>query len=433
MSSLPVRIRERFDAIPSVAYYYVDGHLEALLNCIKWRHYSHIRDQINPKMKNGRRSMGFCQHLKVDKTVEMPSFSYRASDGRTVTIINYTDIDYSDENGVGNGQSPAGSSSLSRPDDVGYSNMVGSFLYSPTHANLCAKALSKQLTQVPAKISLINFVVELKDFKDIIHAFSKIPKKLQAAQLAKSRALLGLKFSVNKKLPKKIAKAGIDSFLSWNFQWAPFIGDLQTLTTVGDSAYKRLDYLIKTNNKVVPVRFIAEDCYTHPSLGQTVHSKTFGSSAHRYVLRAYTCDFHSTWQLFHNLKELQDSLSGLRAVFATLGLNNPIKAAWNAIPFSFLVDWVGPIGDWLERAAVQPYTGDWVISDCSSSIRETYIIDFFVDNYPDSKTTLVESVRVDNYVRLPGLPVTLGAVDFSQLTDTQQKLFLSIPLSKLLK
>jgi len=381
-------------------------------------------DQINEYDKNHRRPPGVCQHLKVDVVFNRDSFVYVDGDA-TITIINWTDAVYSG----GAGQSPTGSAAT-RPNDHGYSNLVGPFQETPTYRNLCVAAFSKQITQVPAKISLYNFIYELKDFKELGKSLSKIPKLLKEQSLARH---VNLVKKHKKSLPLVAAKSGVDTFLSWNFQWAPFIGDLQTLTKVGADAYKRLDYLIKTQGKSVTVHFVKDDCYEHPSVGTDVLSMTFGNNVHRYRLRSYECKFTSTWRIFNNLRDLKDALAGLKAVYATLGLNNPLKAAWNAIPFSFMLDWVGPIGSWLEKAAAQPFSGEWEISEVTSSTHEVYYIDFYSDTISPPSSTLMQSVMVDRYTRLDGLPFTLGALDFSQLTDTQQKLALAIPLSKVLK
>jgi len=384
-------------------------------------------DQINRADKNGRRPPGVCQHLKVDTVFTQDTYQYpnHAAHSDTVTVINWIDANYD----AGTGQSPAGSSAT-RPNDHGWSNLVGTFEDTPTYRNLCAAAFSKQITQVPAKISLLNFLFELKDFKELGKSLSKIPKLLKDQSLARHVNLVS---KHKKSLPKVVAKAGADTFLSWNFQWAPFIGDLQTLTKVGDNAYKRLDYLIKTQGKSVTIHYEKDDCYSHPSLGQIVLSIDAGENVQTYRLRTYECKFTSTWRVFNNLRDLKDALSGLKAVYATLGINNPLKAAWNAIPFSFMVDWVGPIGNWLERAAAQPFSGEWSISEVTSSVHEVYTIDFFVRDTVWNTDQLMQSVVVDRYTRLDGLPFTLGAIDFSQLTDTQQKLALAIPLSKVLK
>lgn len=425
----PVRIRTEYDLLPRQTYGYVDGVSISGMPVVNgWRHYHWMLDQINkPLHKGDRRPPGICQHLKVDVEFNQDVFSYYDYDSSPPVLVSYVgwvDLVFDNE-----GQSPTGDSPATRPNDHGYSNMVGSFVDTPTYRNLCLSAFTKQISQVPAKISLLNFLFELKDFKELGKSLSKIPSLLKNQSLARHVNLVS---KHKKSLPLVAAKAGTDTFLSWNFQWAPFIGDLQTLTKVGENAYKRLDWLRKTNQKSTTIHFQKEDCYTHPLVGTDVFVAGTSTNPHRYRLRSYQCDFVSTWRLYHNLRDINDALSGLKAVFATLGLNNPAKAVWNAIPFSFLLDWVGPFGTWLEKAAAQPFTGEWEISEVTSSVHEVYYIDFYSDYFPGgghpNTSTLMQSVKVDRYSRLDGLPFTLGAFDFSQLTDTQQKLAAAIPL-----
>lgn len=425
----PVRIRDSINMHPVTSYGYRDGTLTSSHTQDWWTDYFWMLDQINPvDKKKKRRVPGVCQHLKVNTVFARDQLTYLQYDGgavHTITGVNWLAENYAG----GNGQSPAGSSAT-RPNDKGFSNLVAPIQSTPTYQNLVVSAFNKQITQVPAKISLLNFLFELKDFKELGKSLSKIPGHLKRGTLGQQTNLIT---KHKRSLPKVAAKGGVDTFLSWNFQWAPFISDLQTLTKIGDTAYKRLDYLRKTAGKEVTVRYEVDDCYNHPDVGKDVYHLYFGGSEQYYVLRSYECKFVSSWRLFHNLKDINDALSGLKSIYASLGLNNPIKAFWNAIPFSFMLDWVGPFGKWLEKAAAQPFTGEWSISEVTSSTHEVYYIDFYNLNNYDQKVTLMQTVKVDRYTRLDGLPITLGAFDFSQLTDTQQKLALAIPLSKVLK
>jgi len=418
MSHSPIRFREKSDYLPRQCYYISAGGTSSALNN-GWRHYEWMADQINPVRGSARkRAPGRCQHLNVDAIYTNNSVSLY---GGGLTVVGFVDSEGDDS------ITPTGSW---HPNDPGWSNLLGEFMSTPTYQNLLLEAFNKQKDQVPAKISLINFLVELKDFKPLINSFKKIPKALSDSQ---SQALSSFKRGNIRRLPKRVAKSGIDTFLSYNFQWAPFIGDLKTLTEIGDSSSKRLDYLRKTKGKEVTVHFQKEDCYQHPQVNTVVWStgKQWGRTFVK--LKEYSCTFNSTWRLLHNLKELDDAFSGLRATYASLGLNNPIKAAWNSIPFSFMLDWVGPLGSWLDNAAVQPFTGQWDIYDCTSSVKEEGTFDWYAHDDGLDTDVVVQTVRVRKYTRLDGLPFTLGAVDFSQLNDTQQKLALSIALSKVLK
>jgi hypothetical protein len=326
-----------------------------------------------------------------------------------------------------------GGSIYNRTGFPGWMELLGEFSATPAYQNLCLSAFNKQIQQVPTTVSLANFLYELKDFKEIAKSLSKVPSLLKNGALTQQVSKPALK---PRQLPKRVAKSGVDTFLSWNFAWAPFIGDLQALSKVGENVYKRLNYLRSIRGKDTTIRYSVPDAYQHPMLGQTLwtyDNGPTGAGVERVVLQAYHCTFVSTWRLNHNLKELDDAWSSFRATLASLGLNNPVKVVWNAIPFSFLLDWVGPVGKWLDRAAVQPFTGQWDISDVTSSVHEEFTFAMNLQQYVSGTNGTILTVKVDKYTRLDGLPLTLGAFDFSQLTDTQQKLALSIPLSRILK
>lgn len=48
----------------------------------------------------------------------------------------------------------------------------------------------------------------------------------------------------------------------------------------------------------------------------------------------------------------------LKSSLSSLGVTNPLSVAWELVPFSFVVDWFAPVGNWLESIdALAGYTG----------------------------------------------------------------------------
>ena len=423
MSNSPLRTRSTFKPYSALFTPIDNGVVGSSSALESWRLYTWMLDQKNPVIPGtNHRPVGICRHLKVYPENVVDSVSYVASNGHFVVMQGFGDAVLASGPATGNASF------------VGWSNLVGEFSATGLFANLCIDAFNKQITQVPAAFSLFNSVYELKDFKPLIKSLSRIPSLLKNGELVKQIGKPVKSKTDKRKLPIKVAKSGVDTFLSWNLQWAPFIGDLETLSKLTNTLSKKLNFLRKTKGKEVTIRYSKPDCYTHPQLGQVVlvTNDAPADSYERIVLRSYTADFNSTWRLKHNLQELDDAWSGFKATLALIGANNPARIVWNAIPFSFMVDWVAPLGKWLDRTAVQPFTGQWDISDVSCSIKEHMIFDYYFTGRFGGTSGLVLSVVVDKYHRFDGLPVTLGALEFSNLSDTQQKLFLSIPSSKVL-
>jgi len=411
----------------------INGVLVDSAPIYRWTKYHWMLDQINPIDHSiNRRRPGLCQHLKIDKKYSAPSFSYvNQHNGASVLMTNPDNVSRSLD--YGPGLTPIGSST-DVLDNGGYSSSLFlDFLKTPRFSDLCFEAWTKLKTQVPADISVLNFIYELKDFGPLAKALSKIPASVKNSKLGQTLAdpLKG------KGKGKKAAKAVNNTFLAYNFTWAPFVGDLITLTQLSDSVAKRMDFLRKTRGKEVTIRFQKLDCYIDGDLGVPVLRGTNSNPWKTTFTRTkYQCDFVVTCKLFQELEGLDDAWADLRATIAALGINNPAKAVWNAIPFSFLVDWVAPFGKWLERAAVQPFYGVWKVYDITTSVRERSEVEVELSStdqgYIAMADTLITRVSGDNYIRMVGLPQTLGAIDFSQLTSTQQKLFLSLVLTKVL-
>jgi hypothetical protein len=155
-------------------------------------------------------------------------------------------------------------------DAPGYSNLFGEFSQTPTYANLCLDAFKKQITQVPTRTSVLNFALEASDFKPLAKGLLSIPKRLREQDASKVLTLGN--FRLSRKLPRKVAKSGVDTFLQVYFQWLPFISDIQAFVSSVDTVKRRLDFLIKNKGKPVTIRYHKPDAYVHPSLNLPVYN-----------------------------------------------------------------------------------------------------------------------------------------------------------------
>lgn len=381
-----------------------------------WKDFNSISDRINPVRwgTDGHRPPGPVNHLQaLVKDIQTSTTFVDPNNGSTVVMTNHA------------AALLANMYPLYSPRNYvyfnGWLNLLGKFEDTPTYKNLCVEAFNKQITQVPSKTSVINFAIELIELKPIFKSLAKIPKYLREGAFTRKTSLRSLKRST----PVNVARKGAKGFLAAEFQWLPFVSDIATFMGTMEAVAKRLDYLIKTRGKETTVRFVKEDCYQRP-LGE-LYVQDDGSNAKQFIaLDQYQCDFVSTWKLFQELEGLDAAWADLRATFAHLGVNNPAKIIWNAIPFSFLIDWVAPVSSWLERAAVQPFYGVWNVYDATSSIHEKYVISQNFHAKAGGSHGPEFKVHCDNYRRLTYLPITAGAIDFSQLSDTQQKLALAL-------
>lgn len=261
-------------------------------------------------------------------------------------------------------------------------------------ASFTRSALDKVLRQVPEEISIANFLLELRDVKSllpIINGWKTIPEQ----------------------------------FLNWNFGWLPFIQDIKKLLMLVANVRQRLEHLKRLNGRTVTIshqaRFVTVDNQnpppapdTHPQDGEASVSITTYEEVkvRQHMTVAYDLDLHGA-----------DAFC--QAMCSALGLMNPAKIIWNAIPFSFVIDWIIDIGSLIDTAMMtEPFKGTIAIKAASCSAKtKTFISHYHPYHYPaigSREMAQYATTLVRGYHRRSG---TLeGTIEVTGLTPFQQAL-----------
>lgn len=404
----PLRTRTFFDGesfSPDLVYggVYYPQHVDPPV--VNWSHYSRIVDTKNKKHPSGYRDPGYCSHLKVDATPQRgySDFNHHPwGDHILFTWVNGDD----------------------KPATV---TMVGDYFSNHTSVPvgdiLAAKlaAWNKFSTQVPEIVSIANFLYELKDFEPVLKNLSKA-RKILANQ--------------NSRRVKNIPSIANSTFLSYNFAWAPFLSDLVKFTQVLDRVHSRLDWLRRNRKKPVSVHYKNEKlaefspgspelvvAHDYPDYTGWIHERRYLES------QGGAASFVASAVLYQDLLGLDDAWADFRATLAALGLNNPAKIVWNAIPLSFMLDWIFPVNGFLGRLAVNPFSGKWDIYNVCHSFKRVLTITEYNDYDGGLGMPIrhhMRTHRVEKYDRIPGLPLTFDDVNFTSSTPHQQALFFSL-------
>lgn len=255
------------------------------------------------------------------------------------------------------------------------------------------KGVEQFNTQIGEVISIANFVYELKDLKTLV-------PKIQGMQTLEN------------------------GFLQYHFGWKPLISDLKSLSKIVKDTIDRLEHLRRTNNmwnKVSYTGFLQPSDY--PSVVPNAGPLSFPYiSPIQTELVNYVGRFRVNARIKRTLTGLDGDIGMLKAFLAALGLNNPAKIVWNAIPYSFVVDWFVRVSDHFD--GFQVYGGGIETKNVSWSLHETGSIRLYgnasVNGSPAQVTA--GTIAFDRYQRGPGLPFTVGSISFSSLTTTQQML-----------
>lgn len=271
----------------------------------------------------------------------------------------------------------------------------------PRIAGFTRRAFNKVLDQMPETTSIINFIIELKD----------------------------LSSSVNSIKSALTNPAGL--FLAWQFGVAPMIRDIIAILTTAATIRDQLDHLKRVNKRTVTISYVENHDLAKdgPTPVQVVHQPGWGiypaDEAWRITDLRYKIQMNC--QVHYDLDANFENLLGyLKATLAALGIGNPAKVIWNAIPFSFVVDWFFNIGTFLDGLDIQPFEGKIVIEGASHSVVSyarfehmnmtmKSMIHSSLDRYEPFAST-----QVFGYHRRHGTPE--GDIDLTGLTPFQQLL-----------
>lgn len=235
---------------------------------------------------------------------------------------------------------------------------------------LATKTRQGIINQFPVVVSIPNFLYELRDFANLREKVNDIVK-------------LFSQYDVN-----AVGKFGAGTFLEWKFAWAPLIADLQKITKIVDILVARMRHLKKTNGIRHRESFAVRSGLPVPSPGDPPISNEdmFYATTERppsFLLPGsydgtplvVTVPHQPRERVLQHVEltrtiDFRGDDVWLTATLATLqgfGFLNPLGIVWNMIPFSFIVDWIVPFGDWLDNYQFQPYEATLQVHSATAS------------------------------------------------------------------
>jgi len=237
--------------------------------------------------------------------------------------------------------------------DMCVTQQDGSFIPPPADlANLVSRALNCMMPQIRSGTSAVNSVIELKDFKSLprsIDAVQSISAKILGSKLSKLAANVPL---------RSIARVASDAFLQWKFNIAPLLSDIAAVKTALLTTKKRIDRLISRSAKLQRTHFAtAFNEYANGSIDYGLYS--LGPSEFWYpminanrVERSYTYEaskFHAECEYSYSYYKFQSEYAQILGFLDSIGVNVNPAIIWNAIPWSFVVDWVIGVSRFLDN------------------------------------------------------------------------------------
>jgi hypothetical protein len=249
-------------------------------------------------------------------------------------------------------------------------------------------------TQIPTDVSILNFGWELRELGELI---PKLEKTLQSTVSG--------------------------GFLNFSFGWKPFVGDLMKLSGLLSTVSAKIEHLRATWGKKTRLGHYASNVVSVQTgplsvFNQRVNTWDAPDRTEYWQLKGYRCDLRAGGYLYHRLKDLDSAYGYIRACAAALGLGNPLKAVWQALPYSFVVDWFLGLSRHLDTLDINPFKGDWQVSDFSSSAIANVVWSVYQDSAPHGMQYLGR-VRAKRYERISHLPVPASVFTLTGLSPQQ--------------
>lgn len=182
-------------------------------------------------------------------------------------------------------------------------------------------------------------------------------------------------------------------WLSCEFGHMPFFSDLEKILTRLWNLKKDLNRFLNNENKrqTLHFRWAVDPHVLHPAFGVDVRTKgsyvtqtetgymDFASDVYHTAtletdeaLTVTGCKYHATLEFMYQLVAAEE----MKRLYLTLdrfGLNLNLEDLWEILPFSFVVDWVLGVGNYLSQFQVKQLEPDIVVYDFCESIVYTYM------------------------------------------------------------
>lgn len=198
----------------------------------------------------------------------------------------------------------------------------------------------------------ISFLRELEEtwgmLKNPFKLVSKLrrgPSKSALAKLSKSEFRKWSRYAADKQSRplKSVVKAAEDTWLEGTYGWVPFVGDLLAATDLLQSVRERRK-LLKSKART-PFAMSASSHDNTVFVGSPTNYRPF------YYAEG-SGDYSKSRVKYYGSVETNPSLASENAFFSAaraLNIDRFGYAVWDAVPYSFVVDWFLPLGDAIDK------------------------------------------------------------------------------------
>lgn len=246
----------------------------------------------------------------------------------------------------------------------------------PGWGNLIGTALKEMLPQIRPGLSSLNSLYELKDFKSLPKTFKSIRSILA------NLPLLFSKFKKAKTL-KQLAAAIADANLQAQFNILPLRSDLKATWDAAAAVKKQLNKLLDREAQKNRRHYATDISSNFPYVshqtepfgfsgflygGGVRYPNIWGSFRQRRIAQT-RAQFHATIEYSYYYSQFQRENALLLAQLDYFGVNFNPAILWNALKWTFVVDWFISVSRYFDQFKVSNLKPLTVIHNFAASVN----------------------------------------------------------------
>lgn len=313
----------------------------------------------------------------------------------------------------------------------------------PDLGSLVDASLSAMLPGIRPSLSLVNSILELKDVKSMARQFVNLDRSCRRFQnVLKDRCPWYRRDRLRRMFTlRNITRSAASGWLSWSFAYMPMVSDMIGVIRAMADTREQVRKLLADEGKEKVQHFAAPLFYLYRDADQSYTTNFTNPGVKgqarccRYV-RYVNPMFRAAIRYRYTIPGWAKADASLRGLLDGFGVNLNPAIVWNAIPYSFMLDWVLGVGRWLDQFKVrnlEPKTH--ITRYCISyrvkrEIRTTFQVvndAYFGTNCGEVP---VNSASEDAYVRMPMVPDLLRSITSSGLSSREFSLASALAITR---
>lgn len=333
------------------------------------------------------------------------------------------------------------------------------FVPAPVNAEqLNATALRSMLPLIRPELSILNSIYELKDFKSTALGIKRLLSDPRLGLTNFKILLRSLKGSNTSMTLKRLLRASASGYLNLKFNYLSLLSDICSVYRALQRTQKRINALVSRSGRPQTSHFstfwyeFLDDNHTNAKQGgfkalyEWSHPGVFSEvnlpcwvTYERQVLYEPTT-FHAELQYNYNYTGYQVANAQLLGFLDAFGLNLNPAIIWNAIPWSFVIDWVLGVSRALNQMALTNMEPKINILQYLWSVRRARSIylkgKVAAQIYYSSSTKFYPpgyivrpAIREEAYRRFVGMPST-SSLQMSGLSPTELSLGAALVITR---